>query len=233
MSKLKSLPTPTEAQFNALNQAFNYFNQTLFDNALPSCILNFSRKKNTHGFLAPKRWRKVGEEEYSTHEISLTPTTLYREAKLVFSTLVHEQVHLWQIEFGKPSRGGYHNKEWAKKMIEIGLMPSHTGLVGGKKTGQRMTHYIIEGGAYELAFNKMPQAYTLPFTSLDADLMKLHLAGAKPSAGGEDGKKPASPPPVRGRTKTKYSCECGFNVWGKPSLNIICGNCGNPFVAVN
>ncbi len=134
--KQKQLPrTPTEAQFTALNQAYQYFNQELFGGILPGCILNFSRKRNTHGFLAPKRWRRVGEKEYSTHEISLTPTTLFREPIEVFSTLVHEQVHLWQWEFGRPSRSGYHNKEWARKMEEVGLMPSDTGKADGKKNG--------------------------------------------------------------------------------------------------
>ncbi len=50
MSKQKFL-TPTEEQFNALNSAYQYFNQTLFDGKLAGCILNFSRKKNTHGRL--------------------------------------------------------------------------------------------------------------------------------------------------------------------------------------
>jgi hypothetical protein len=29
------------------------------------------------------------------------------------STLVHEMAHLQQNHFGKSSRTGYHNKEWA------------------------------------------------------------------------------------------------------------------------
>ncbi|MDB4727836.1 SprT-like domain-containing protein [Saprospiraceae bacterium] len=230
MSKQKSLPTPTEEQFNALNNAYQYFNQVLFDGLLPGCILNFSRKKNTHGFLAPERWRKVGESEYSTHEISLTPTTLYREPVEVFSTLVHEQVHLWQWDFGNPSRSGYHNREWANKMIEVGLMPSDTGKEGGKQTGQRMTHYIIPDGAYEKAFKKMPEKYTLPFTSLEGDIMKALTTGKTlPSP------KPSSKPAVtKSRSKTKYSCpSCKVNVWGKPNLNIVCGICNVNFEPSN
>ena len=38
--------------------------------------------------------------------------------------------------------------EWAKKMEAIGLMPSKTGLPGGEKTGQKMTHYIIPDGLF-------------------------------------------------------------------------------------
>ena len=219
-------PTPTEQQFDALNKAYQYFNRELFDGQLAGCILNFSRKKGTHGFMAPGRWRRVGEQEYTTHEISLTPYTLYREPILVFSTLVHEQAHLWQWDFATPSRSGYHNKEWADKMEEIGLMPSDTGQPGGKKTGQHMTHYIIEGGKYEQAFRAMPQEYTLPFTSLDGDLMQTLLTGTVATG------KPGEPEPTRvvspgkSKEKTKYTCPgCGVNVWGKPGLNLKCGDC--------
>lgn len=29
--------------------------------------------------------------------------------------------------------------------------------------------------------------------------------------------------------KTKYTCECGTNVWGKASLNLHCNNCDSDF----
>ena len=48
--------------------------------------------------------------------------------------------------FGKPSRRGYHNKECADAMEASGLMPSSTGQFGGRRTGQHMDHYIVEGG---------------------------------------------------------------------------------------
>lgn len=231
MTKQKNPLSPTEEQFNALNGAYKYFNRTLFGNKLPSCMLNFSRKKNTHGFLAPERWRRVNSKKHNIHEISLTPTTLYRIPLEVFSTLVHEQVHLWQWEFGSPSRSGYHNKEWANKMIEIGLIPSDTGKEGGKQTGQAMTHYIEKGGKYEKAFNKMPKKYALPFTSIEGDLMKSLLKGVdgknEPSAKLKK-LRPAS------KSKTKYTCsKCKTNVWGKPNLKILCGECNLQFEMVS
>ena len=215
---------------NSLNKAYRYFNDALFDGELPDCILTIARKNNTHGYFSPNRWRKLGENGHTTHEIALTATTLYREPLLVFSTLVHEQVHLWQQEFGKPSRNGYHNKEWGRKMESIGLMPSNTGKPNGKKTGQQMTHYIIEGGAYETAFKEMPNEYLLAFTSLDADIMKAMIEGR--------GKGSVTTPkggvvPPKGKNKVKYTCSCGNNVWGKPSLTIVCGDCEQQFVAQN
>lgn len=184
--------------------------------------------------MAPERWKRVDEEEFGTHEISLTPTTLYRTPIKIFSTLVHEMCHLWQWEFGNPSRNGYHNKEWAAKMKEVGLIPSNTGKPGGKETGQQMTHYIEERGPYQRAFEKMPEGYILPFTSLDRELMKSLIEGSSGSSGsgGDENERTKRlrklhPP---SRKKTKYSCPgCKANVWGKPDLKIRCVECEMEF----
>jgi predicted SprT family Zn-dependent metalloprotease len=54
-------------------------------------------------------------------EIALNPRTFIdRTDREIVSTLVREMVHLWQFHFGKPGRRGYHNKQWATKMEEIG-----------------------------------------------------------------------------------------------------------------
>lgn len=225
-------PTPTEQQFNALNGAYQYFNQELFNNELAGCILNFSRLKGTHGFMAPERWKRVGEKDFGTHEISLTPTTLYRTPVEIFSTLVHEMCHLWQWDFGNPSRNGYHNKEWAAKMLEVGLIPSNTGQPGGKMTGQRMTHYIEKEGKYQQAFQKMPEGHILPFTSLEGEIMKSLIEGTNdPDNEPEDQRKKRLQKlrPVS-RNKTKYTCPgCKVNVWGKPGLKIRCETCNERF----
>ena len=60
-----------------------------------------------------------------------------RTNEQTLSTLVHEMTHLQQQHFGKPSRSGYHNKEWGLLMRAVGLIPSSTGEPGGKETGQR------------------------------------------------------------------------------------------------
>jgi predicted SprT family Zn-dependent metalloprotease len=40
--------------------------------------------------------------------------------------MTNEMAHLEQHHFGKPSRSGYHNKEWAGMMKAVGLIPSDT-----------------------------------------------------------------------------------------------------------
>lgn len=48
-------------------------------------------------------------------------------------------------------------------------MPSNTGAPGGKKTGDKMTHYIIEGGAFAKAFETIPAEYLLPWSSAEPE----------------------------------------------------------------
>ena len=69
-------------------------------------------------------------------EISLNLKQLGESEPIdVMATLVRQMVHLWQESYGQPSQKGYYNREWAKKMTEIGLIPSATGQPGGKHTG--------------------------------------------------------------------------------------------------
>jgi hypothetical protein len=218
---------PTEDQFLSYQNIFDYFNEVLFEGQLPGVLLNFSRKAKTHGFFAPERWED-GKKSRS-HEISLNPETLERESVLVFSTLVHEMVHLWQQEFGKPSRTAYHNQEWADKMESVGLIPSNTGQPGGKKTGQSVSHYILAGGPFENAFEAMPEDLKrLPFTAIE--YIQKPAAGAEGSGEGEEDGDGEGKTKKKGKNKSQYKAkftcpDCGQNAWGKEDLSILCNNC--------
>jgi predicted SprT family Zn-dependent metalloprotease len=193
---------PTQEQFEAYQKIFDYMNQKLFGGSVPPCLLNFSRKAKTYGFFVRDQWQS-GDQK--THEISLNPTHLARRPTVeTVSTLVHEMCHLWQHVYGKPGRGGYHNKEWAEKMEAIGLMPSDTEVPGGKKIGDKVSHYVMKGGPYEKAFEEMPKEYLLPWVSVEID---------------KESK-------IMKKNKLTYQCpSCGMKVWGKPSLKIVCGEC--------
>ncbi|GGD02062.1 SprT-like domain-containing protein [Undibacterium terreum] len=141
---------PTDEFYGRLQHAFDYFNMQLFENSLPHCLITVQREKNTMGFFSAARWSKDGNSE--VHEIALNPAYFARRKVIeVFQTLVHEQCHVWQHEYGNPSRTGYHNREWAEKMESIGLMPSSTGEPGGEKIGQKMSDYPIEAGRFKQA----------------------------------------------------------------------------------
>ena len=128
----------TQIEYAGFQDAYNHFNRALFGGELPQCLITLQRKgKNNHGYFSPLRFRSRKTTDVYTDEIALNPDMFSQvDDREIMQTLTHEMVHLWQHHFGKSSRGGYHNKEWAQKMEDIGLMPSSTGKPGGRKTGE-------------------------------------------------------------------------------------------------
>ncbi len=205
------LMTPTGQNYGTLEGAYNHFNKALFGGALPNCLITVQRHKGAYGYFSSDRFGRVGSSTETTDEIAMNPMHFNgRSIEQTLSTLVHEMVHLWQHRFGKSSRTAYHNKQWADKMREVGLIPSDTGAPGGKETGQKMSHYIATEGAFERACNVWLKENP---SVLYHDRMSDEDAIAKRK------KKAAS--------KTKYLClGCGDTAaWGKPDLHLICGDC--------
>lgn len=139
-------------------------------------------------------------------------------------------VHLWQHHFGTPSRTSYHNKEWAAKMRAVGLIPSDTGRPGGKETGQKVSHYIEEGGPFALACADLLRhgygvAWVENVATGDAGGEGEGGEGEGEDTGAETARKKAA-------SKTKFTCpSCAANAWGKPDLKLICGVCEVPLEA--
>lgn len=203
----RAVLAPTPGTYTKFQEAFDYFNMELFADALPQVLITLQRKGRTLGYFSFKRFHGRGRKaKVTAHEIALNPDGFAGNTdEEILSTLVHEQVHCWQYTDGKPSRGRYHNREWAAKMKEIGLQPSDTGKPGGKETGQQMTHYIIPNGPFAVAYKK-----------LQARGFQLHWQSATTGAQGKG--KQAS--------KTKFTCpDCGQNVWGKPDAQVNCDIC--------
>jgi hypothetical protein len=118
--------------------------------------------------------------------------------------------HIWQFRFGDPGRGRYHNKEWADRMEALDLMPSDTEQSGGKRTGQRMTHYIVDGG---------------PFDRAAAELLASGWAVKRGSGAIEK-------PRGSDRSKVKFTCAaCGQNAWAKDGARLVCGECDEPMAS--
>lgn len=140
-------PAPTHQTYAELQQAYEHFNQALFDGQLPNCLITLQREKRSMGYFSSRRFADV--KGNFTDEIALNPTFFAVVPLLeTMQTLVHEMCHLWQFHFGKPGRGRYHNDEWARKMESIGLMPSSTGVPGGARTGERIADYALQDGRF-------------------------------------------------------------------------------------
>lgn len=228
----------TTKQFKTLDDLYNFYNVYLFGGKLPECIVNMSRNRDSYGFFAPERWKgEPGAERKVIHEISINPDYMNRSDKEWHSTLVHEMCHLWQYDFGKPSRRGYHNKEWADVMESVGLMASDTGQPGGKRTGQNMTHYIIMNGLFERVFNSLTEEQLLDLRLMYKPNHPLEISTGtnrkEEGEEGEEGQEPEEPKAPKSGKKFKYTCGCGNNVWGKSGLKLRCCDCDTDFIQVD
>ena len=149
--------TPTEEAYTELQQAYDFFNIHLFAAQLLPCLITMQRRNHSYGYFCGSRW--ANHTGTIRDEIAMNPAHFVtRSIADVLSTLVHEMVHLWQHHYGKPSRSGYHNTEWADKMESVGLIPSDSGQPGGKRTGQHMTHYIHNQGRFANTCEKLRQS---------------------------------------------------------------------------
>jgi hypothetical protein len=206
---------PTTQTYSSLTTAYDFFNQELFSDRLPPCLITLQRHRGAFGCFCGDLFVNVADPQEVTDEIALNPLHFAAQQPVeVLSTLVHEMVHLWQHHYGKPSRNAYHNRQWAAKMHEVGLIPTATGEPGGKETGQNVTDLIEENGRFARAV---------------AELLVEHPAILYHDRSANDAarkKKAAS--------KTKYTCPtCGLNAWAKPGAPLVCGNCQEPMQAEN
>lgn len=249
---------PTKEAYEELQKAYDHFNLALFEGRLPDCLITLQREKNAFGYFSAARF--VNKKRVKTDEIAMNPTYFsVRTIAETLSTLAHEMTHLFQVHFGTPGRARYHNKEWADKMEAIGLMPSSTGQEGGKRTGDRMSHYIVEGGPFENACKKLlTEDFKLSWADRFPPRQAIDQALKRQTQGDEmgdllnlerasiDATRPFNSsatdeltgwgisiddiPSEKVQTRAKFTCpQCQANLWGRATLNVICGECNIEF----
>jgi predicted SprT family Zn-dependent metalloprotease len=194
--------TPTQQTYNGLDAAYAYFNKRLFQGRLPVCLITVRPHRGAYGYFSFQRFGATADASEIHDEIALNMRHFQaRPAPQILSTLVHEMTHCEQAHFGKPSRNGYHNREWADLMVRVGLMPSDTGAPGGKRTGQRVSHFIIPDGAFAQAIAS--RSFTIPYYDRHGESET-----------------------TRKKRKVTYTCEdCGDKVTGRPGVAPHCGKC--------
>jgi predicted SprT family Zn-dependent metalloprotease len=198
---------PTRTTYIGLSEAYDFFNERLFAGHLPRCLITMRRHRKAFGYFSPARFGTRDGAEV-TDEIALNALKFAeRSEQENLATLVHEMCHLEQQHFGQPPRGVYHNREWARLMLAVGLVPSTTGEPGGKQTGRSVRHYIEKGGVFDQACSELLKAgVVLRYVDRQGDEEERQ-------------KKAAS--------KTKYTCSnCGLNAWAKPEVELACIACG-------
>ncbi|MBY0380087.1 MAG: SprT-like domain-containing protein [Burkholderiales bacterium] len=240
---------PTQEWTSSIQLAFDHFNEALFNNQLPQVLFSSQRQSGVMGYFASDRWASVNGKK--CHEIAINPLYVGRSTLIEFmQTLVHEMVHCWQYCYGKPSIKSYHNRQWANKMIAIGLMPTSTGMLGGAITGQHIMDYPLAKGKFIISCEKLLKEKSFKMHWVDRfanndgiedDVEKLELL-SEAFEGLDDiivtqlttrfddffgADVFANRVGNDKKKKVKYSCpSCKINVWGKAGLSISCDECG-------
>ena len=223
---------PTRETYLGWGDAYDFFNGELFGGELPPCLITYQRSRKSYGYFAgdqfvdlkllPDFERLLTSLKSATagiDEIAINPAHLHeRPVEQALATLVHEMAHLKRYRLIKPRpTPGYHDRTWARIMFQVGLMPSTTGEPGEKTTGQKVSHYIIPGGRFDIAAQELlRRGFTIRYLECEQENNELALRRERSKA-----------------SKTHFSCvNCRptQNAWAKPGAHLICGDCNTPML---
>ena len=194
-----------------LEKIFRVLNAHYFSGELEEPIITIQSTPRAYGHVTvAKAWHKQNGEQ--RHELNIGAGTLDRPIESVVSTLLHEMVHLYNLQNGIQdcSRGGtYHNKKFRNAAVARDLDISYDSRIGWSITQptETLIDFIITEGWSDICMGR------------DEGFSSRGIGG---KAGGQAGR-PAIPKPSSTR---KYICPCcGNSVRATKSVNIICGDC--------
>lgn len=222
---------PTTEAYAPWQEAFRFFNNRLFCSKLADSVITLTWHTRARGYFCAGAFQD--RDGAVAYEIAMNPS--WFEAcgdASALSIFVHEMCHQWRHDHGPLNRkggkggkgaGGYHDSVWADKMEAIGLMPSNTGEPGGKRLGFQMTHYIIEGGAFDRACREfLADGHFIDW--------RFGLIRRPPSlivTGGAE-----EPAKASRNTRTKFVCPvCDLRAWARSSARLSCIDCDKPLSA--
>jgi hypothetical protein len=198
--------------YTELRMLYDTCNTKFFASQLPPVMILLRPRRSTFGYFQKACWGQMPcdhSTRQAVHAIALNSTLLPRlgEEEMV-STLVHEMTHLWQECFGerKPPKP-YHNREWAAKMVSMGLMPSSTGQPGGKQLGKNISEFRLDNGVFRHWYDALPK----PLLSW--------------------GEVPQMVPVKTAPKRLKYICpSCEQKAWALEGASLLCGDCREPLI---
>ena len=142
-------------------------------------------------------------------EITMNTKHLSRPMWQVLETLLHEQIHLWQQNFGQhPVTRNYHNREFVDKCEQLGLHPRIGSGAHWKAANGAFAQLMAEHGIPRPTQVIVPKEERRNWWDL----------GKKERKGGS--------------TLSKWSCGCQNVRVGTKEFHARCTRCGNPFARV-
>ena len=229
------MAAPIIEQSSALTAMAEHFNAALLDNKLDLSRIMFTWTRAhqvTGGFFASNKWE--GEDGERVHELAINANVM-RSMTLteLAGIMVHEMVHAYLWQEGRPGRPGYHTAEYCDMLRGFGLIPinpkTQEEIPSGKGTGpcaQRVVDDVHT--AFQQAFLNMPEDAIPPYSS-DPDPQDDKPGGGSGGGEGGDGRggggeQEPDEQPKKSGARAKYTCSyCGLNAWAKPGASLLCG----------
>ena len=200
------LTVKTSRTAGFLEKAFRVLNEQYFEGELEEPIITIQSTPKAYGHVTvTKTWNRADGEQ--RHELNIGAGTLDRPIENVIATLLHEMVHIHNMQNGikDTSRGGtYHNKHFRDEAEVRDLKISYDKRIGWSIT--EPTEALIE----------------LIIAQGWEDIRMSRREGCRaPGAGAEDGDTTPKPSSTR-----KLICpHCGQSVRATKAVNILCGDC--------
>ncbi len=198
-----------------LHKAFDYFNETKFNNELISPVITIQQNKNKKKMILgwcsriPRYIRKINNKEQNFYEINITCDFLNRPYEEILETLIHETVHLANSQKGLEdcSSRGNHNEIFKNEAERVGLLVEKAPRIGWSIT--KLSDSLL----------KEIQEMDIDRSAFDIYMIEEHKE-----------KKPRQP-----TVRYKYRCKnCHREVVSKEDgLVIICKHCEEEFVQLN
>lgn len=202
-----------------LEKIFRALNAKYFDNQLEEPIITIQSTPRAYGHVTvAKAWHKGST---TRHELNISAGTLDRPIENVVATMLHECVHLWNMQqsIQDTSRGGaYHNKKFRDAATARDLQISYDKRIGWSITQPTdvLCEFILDQGWTDIQMNRIKWSFA------------PRGAGSGNAAGGETGKAPTTNGNSHHR---KYVCPCcGNSVRATKAVNILCMDCGRQMV---
>ena len=186
-----------------LESLFSKFNTRFFSGALEKPVISVSQDhtRGSYGWCTLWKAWQDGTESGEFYEINLCAEYLNRPFEETCSTLIHEMVHLKNLQDGvqDTSRSGtYHNKKFKEAAEAHGLICEK-----GEKYGWHKTTLNPEALEYVQSLGKQGFA-----------LVRPRLLGLKGSSKGG------------GSSSRKYVCPCcGTIIRATKEVHVLCGEC--------
>lgn len=146
-----------------LVRAFDWFNDKLFSNKLPTCMISYGSCLGRYGFYRRRNLLNAAKGAFGhppvVDEISLNPDLItVRPLTDTLATLVHLMCRAKRasmlIEHPLTDLS-YHDVVMASILKEVGLKPCQDGDPSKPETGRRVGHAIIAGGPFENACEEL------------------------------------------------------------------------------